>query len=553
MQGRIGPDGASRYAADVHDLASFENAQLALSALRTPVLHTSVDPRSRLYVAAFDGTGNDRDNASLGPWTNVALLERQIRGRAAEHPHIRSDYVAGPGTQHGAFDRARDAATGGTYDARLEEMYLKFCRQAADWIRTDPDVRINVAEIGFSRGAEQAAGFARMVHERGIRDPAGVQVHRDRNGLIDRIDYRADLPALRPPGSVAQAELLFDPVGTGEPSRHDRRPPPSVLSGLQIYAEDERRDLFRASQVIDPGQSADGRFLGVVVGGAHSNIGGGYHEDGLSRRSFNLGVDFLNSLSDRPFLEKTWLRPDLDVVVRSEEHAAIYDDDRYRANERAGLPEDRRRPRIECIDGRASRCGPAGRDAEPVDAALDAEFPRRLVPIGPVPGTPPEFRDRPPASERDDLQREPPAPGFMRWLLKPLADARDAASDPLIAQAEVAVRALDRGLGREFDGSSARMTASLAALAKTEGFGRIDAVVLSDAVPTARPGENVFIVQGGLHDATNRVAHLKTDIAVATPIEDSLARIAQANIGATHRAPVAAQEQDRPVAPRLTV
>lgn len=554
MQGRIGPDHASRYAADEHDLASYQRAEMDLARLSAPML-LSTGGHTRLYVAAFDGTGNDKGNASLGPPTNVAILYDQVHGLAGDG-HVAAGYVAGPGTQHRWLENKVDGATGHSYDARLEEMYLKFCQQAKRWINDDPDAIISLADVGFSRGAEEAAGFARMVHERGIRDPTGTQMHRDRDGLIDRIQYRTDLPPLRPPGSIAQTELLFDPVGTGDPSRHDRRPPPGVLSGLQIYAEDERRDLFASSHVIDPGPSADGRFLGVVVGGAHSNVGGGYREDGLSRRSLNLGIDYLNALSDRPFLQKTWLRPDLDVVVRSVDHAAIYDDDLYRANERAGLAEDRRRPGVECISGQPRRCPADGRDAQPVDPTLDARFPRRPVPIGPVPAAPDDLRDRLPASERDDLQPQAPSPGLLRRVLKPLADAGPPSSDPLVAQAEAAVRALEQRLGRGSDATSACMSASLACLAKSEGFTRIDAAVLSAAGDRVRAGENVFIVQGALSDPTNRVAHMRTQDAIAMPVDQSLRHMAALDV-VSRATPAPAVERDRdpmqPPSHRITV
>lgn len=550
MQGRTGPDHASRYAANAHDLESFARAELQLARLQTPLLVSDAAPDGRLYVAGFDGTGNNGLDPALTK-TNVTLLYEQIEATGASHPSVQAGYVPGPGSQNRWLPRILDASTGHSYEARLEEMYLKFCRQAADWIRETPNARISLADVGFSRGAEQAAGFARMVHERGIRDPSGVQLHRDRDGLIDRIAYRTDLPPLRPPGTIAQAELLFDPVGAGEPSRHDRRPPPGVLTGLQIYAEDERRDLFPSSHIIDPGLSTDGRFLGVVVGGAHSNIGGGYAEDGLSRRSLNLGIDFLNSLSARPFLRKTWLRADLDVIVRSTEHVPFYDDDAYRANERAGRPLDQRRPGIECIDGHRRRCGPGGRDAEAVDARLDARFSRRPVPIGPVPTTPDEFRDRVPAQERGDLQPQAPPPGPVRLLLKPFADAGGHGADPLVTQAEGAVRNLERSLGRTFDASSERMAASLARLAKAEGFDRIDAVMLGRPTETVRAGEHVFVVQGRFPDATNRVAHMKTQDAIATPVEHSMRQMEQLDASRHALAGVPGQTQGPPLAHRL--
>lgn len=469
MQGRKGPDGVSRYAADAHDLQTYRDAEQQLRALRVPVLVAQEDARARLYVAAFDGTGNDRTEPGLGPKTNVALLHEQLIVDPQAHPQIRSGYVPGPGTQNGWASRILDAATGRSYDARLEEMYLQFCRQAHEWLKADPDARISLANVGFSRGAEQAAGFARLVHERGIRDPSGVELQRGRDGLIREIRYGGAL--LRPPGEVAQAEMLFDPVGTGTPHRRDRRPPPSVLSGFQLIAEDERRDLFPSSRIIDPGLSADGRFLGVVLGGAHSNTGGGYRDDGLSRRALNLAVDYLNALSDRPFLQKTWLRPDLDVVTRSLEHAPIYDDDHYRANERRKLPEAQRRPAFECIDGRLRSCTAQGRDAEPMDPALDARFRRRAVEPGPVPPMPAEFRHFPPAGERDDLQpqappRSPLQQAFGAWAAADAAGDRDAARATLASY-------LDSPQGRDF---IAQVEAGAARMREAEHLAREEAM-----------------------------------------------------------------------------
>ncbi|HEY4582098.1 MAG TPA: hypothetical protein VIG88_04425 [Lysobacter sp.] len=102
---------------------------------------------------------------------------------------------------------------------------------------------------------------------------------------------------------------------------------------------------------MDRGFSHGGRFLDVMVGGCHSDIGGSYPEDGLARRNYNLGVDFLNALSDRPFLAKQHLQPDLDVVHRSVEHAHYYDDDVYRRNERRDLPDGSRRGMVDAIGG----------------------------------------------------------------------------------------------------------------------------------------------------------------------------------------------------------
>lgn len=269
-----------------------------------------------------------------------------------------------------------DLATRGTYEARMEEMYFQFIQQASTWLQDNPDADIRIAAIGFSRGAEQAAGFTRMVEERGIQDPRGMDVVRDRNGHIERLDPTR--PDLREPGTVIQAVGLFDPVGTGEPRDHDRRLPPSVVSGFQITADDERRNLFPSTRVLDPGVTDGGRFLNVTVAGAHSDIGGGYTQDGIGIRSGNVMIDYLNGLSDRPFLDKREepTDPARNVIHRSEEHKFFYRTSIYDKTGVRGAREELAPPdlcRIDCLD------------AEPRNEGLASGLAWRRVEIGAVP------------------------------------------------------------------------------------------------------------------------------------------------------------------------
>ena len=107
---------------------------------------------------------------------------------ALKDPDIGFGYVEGPGTQ-GGLDGLGDLMKGDSYRARMDEMYVQFVRQADAWLKENPGADIRVAAIGFSRGAEQAAGFTRLIEERGIQDPAGMNVVRDRNGFIERLEF----------------------------------------------------------------------------------------------------------------------------------------------------------------------------------------------------------------------------------------------------------------------------------------------------------------------------------------------------------------------------
>lgn len=292
-------------------LAGYAAAQEQVRAFDTPRLYDGADPRARVFFALFDGTRNDA-NADPAHITNVGLLARQLERLAAADAAVGAAYKEGPGTQ-GGLTGLLDAATGATYRERVEWMYAQFADQSARWLRDDPAARISVVSVGFSRGAEQAAGFARLVDERGIQHPATLPAP-DARFTAEQVAFTQ--PPLRSPGQVAQALGLYDPVGTGAPTGFDRRPPPSVLSGLQINAADELRRHFPSTAVIGQGLSDDGRFLGVTTAGAHSDIGGGYLLHGLSHRNFNLMAEYLNGVLGEPAIKALAVpaRPDMSVI-----------------------------------------------------------------------------------------------------------------------------------------------------------------------------------------------------------------------------------------------
>lgn len=373
-------DGVSFYPAGDTRLQMYDAARKTLAAFEEPILFHAGNPHDRLYVATLDGTGNDADKDPEHA-TNVSAIRRQIEAGMGQHPHIAVDYVAGAGTQDNPIKRALDGAEGYTSEERAELMYKKFIDQAWRWKKEDPEAHISLATTGFSRGADEVAIFARLVHERGIQNPAGAKYTYTSDGLVTHVEYTK--PPLVAPGQVAQAVALMDPVGTGNEVRNDdRRLPPSVVSGIQLISTDEKRSLFKSDHIIDPGITTDGRFAGIYVPGAHSDVGGSYHRDGLSNRAGNLVIDYLNGLSDQPFLAKQ-PEPDdprLNVVHRSEEGMFIY----------------RITPKIDRLQpgGYNERLVPwhdVGKiadpnNAEPRDESLNATLQRQRMPNGPLPG-----------------------------------------------------------------------------------------------------------------------------------------------------------------------
>jgi hypothetical protein len=107
--------------------------------------------------------------------------------------------------------------------------------------------------------------------------------------------------------------------------------------------------------------------------------------------------------------------------------------------------------------------------------------------------------------------------------------SQKAFREPLLSQAEDAVRRLEKGLGRDYDANSACLAASAACLAKENGISRIDHVALSRDTGSVRQGENLFVVQGALNDPAQLRAHMRTDDALAKPVEQSLAQLQTLN------------------------
>ncbi len=373
-------DGVDVVAATPADLQLYADANRQLGQMQVPVMVSRDRPNERLFVAVLDGTGNDMNNPAMGERTGISRIFEQIRDQqnSGELTNVATGYLAGPGTGPHRFDGMR----GHTFEERGESMYRQFIEQSARWLRENPDADIRVAALGFSRGAEQAAYFTRLVDERGIQDPTGAVYTTDDTGLVTGVQYTR--PPLVAPGQVAQAAVLQDPVPTGDPANYDRRLPPSVVSAVQIRARDEPRDQFVDSRHLPDGLSDGGRSLHVTVPGAHSDIGDAYAANGLGLRNTNMTMQYVNGLVDngRPLLQlrPETQAPDRNLIHDSEQHMPwVYT---RRGFDRDGIRDERNdlapQPWYQRND-------PAMTRREPMDQELADRLPYRTLPMAPVP------------------------------------------------------------------------------------------------------------------------------------------------------------------------
>jgi hypothetical protein len=343
------PGIADAYLATPADLQTHADAHQTIAAMnpRLPEFDISRDHNRYVFVAAFDGTGNDATQ-TIDQASNVHGLyddfDRFIHGRGPDQPgfsRMHARYMEGPGTQDGFMQNKLDGADGRTVQDRVFEMYRDLGEKAQQWKKENPDAEISVVTFGFSRGAVEAAEFASVVGKYGIQANVDYAVQADddsRNNtrswtdsLLRRppsvpaqTDFRNLSDEVVAPGKVPIVAGLFDPVATGVAAdRHDRELPQDIRGVLQITARDEHRTLFPVNDIVnarflaareqDPANPD--RFANVLVAGCHSDIGGGYGDGkGLADSSRNMMGTYLNGVLGRDICQSVQVDPTQCVV-----------------------------------------------------------------------------------------------------------------------------------------------------------------------------------------------------------------------------------------------
>lgn len=228
---------------------------------------------TRNLIIGFDGTWNEPQlNNGEEVDTNVTKFLHALKslsGRQSTH------YQKGVGT------RAWEALPGGIYgyglEKRIQNAYRFLCNRFRDAKWTPAQNRIFV--IGFSRGAYSARRFAALVNFCGIpKDP-------DDTELGWHVFNQRDIDTAK---SLKVKKRFFDaPIemvgvwdtvkATNDEDFHDHELPSNVKAGYQAMAIDEQRSFFQVLRWDD-----DPRVLQLWFSGVHSDVGGGFSNQGLS-------------------------------------------------------------------------------------------------------------------------------------------------------------------------------------------------------------------------------------------------------------------------------
>jgi uncharacterized protein (DUF2235 family) len=203
---------------------------------------------------AIDGTLSERRHLS-----NVYYFAKRYRDPTGR----KAAYFSGPGTPAASLGLGISGALFGTGSRRLAQQVLD---RIAEDTKHNRDLPIDL--VGFSRGAAIANEVAWLLGTLGI-----LRERTDNSSLRDMPTVRF-LGLFDPVHSMGFPIPTFSgPVFLGNRRWCSNKIPENVKHATVIVAQDERRELFRPSNLVELPRR--GHFYGrLPVSGDHSDAGG---------------------------------------------------------------------------------------------------------------------------------------------------------------------------------------------------------------------------------------------------------------------------------------
>lgn len=275
---------------------------------------------SKRIVVCLDGTWNEPSDNKRS--TNVVKIMRAVRQSAESGKTQIVFYDKGVGTG-GTIDKFR----GGAFGRGLEDNVQDGYRYLANNYEVDDEIYI----FGFSRGAFTARSLAGFIGVCGLLD-------RTTMGLMGRAwDLYRTPKAERDPAEVDEIQSkarhpvkircigVWDTVGAlgvpiealnwingGRYQFHDTTLGKDVDCALHAIAIDEKRGPFAPTLWQSPEPITDRIVEQVWFPGAHSNVGGGYPDAGLSDLALDWMIKRVRAHTPLEFDDafiNTWIDP----------------------------------------------------------------------------------------------------------------------------------------------------------------------------------------------------------------------------------------------------
>ncbi|MDX2245716.1 MAG: DUF2235 domain-containing protein [Bacteroidia bacterium] len=232
-------------------------------------LGQSAGQKSRNLIFCFDGTWNDPSD-KLEKGSDITNVLKTYNA-AVQDKNQMAFYYSGVGTQGGKLDEIVGGATGAGAGKIRNQGYVDLVKNYR------PGDKVFV--FGFSRGAAIARLFANQVHQEGIPETLHFTDQKKKYKTQGK-STPVEISLLGLYDTVASfgipvniAGIPFQQIDLGR----ELSIPPNVKRVFHLVAFHEDRNTFRPTLVNHAENVEEIWFPGV-----HSNVGGGYNDNGIS-------------------------------------------------------------------------------------------------------------------------------------------------------------------------------------------------------------------------------------------------------------------------------
>ena len=247
---------------------------------------------ARVYKQ-YGAKKEDEENSYEGYYTNVAIMEKYL-DKSDEYDLNLQTYIEGSGT----LDKAGDKTAGyafAVWKTGIPAKVKKGVANVLDKIKkynTDKETiieKITLEVFGFSRGAAAARHF---IHQAMLDKQL-------QDGLVEELGYKVQPQAVKVSfvglyDTVSTYGILKTALGVGVSNTIslNLNAIAHAKQVIQLAAADEHREYFSLTNI----HSARGKSREIFLPGVHSDIGGGYRDNGREKQV--IYEDYGYSLND---------------------------------------------------------------------------------------------------------------------------------------------------------------------------------------------------------------------------------------------------------------
>ena len=233
-------------------------------------------------IFCFDGTSNEPEDAAQKETSTGGVKDNSISNILKLHLLFGGDLK--DGNSHNLPQLSLYYSGVGTYGNKIKRVFNaglalkdpgRIIHEALDDLNKHYQPGDNIFVFGFSRGAAIARRFATVYRKE--EKTKWIKANIKFMGVFDTV------------ASIGMPDFDVDEKPPSDVTFENRTVSPHVNEVLHLCSIDDKRKAFQPTLI-----NAEDKVTEIWFSGAHSDVGGGYHRDGLSDNALQYMLDELD-------------------------------------------------------------------------------------------------------------------------------------------------------------------------------------------------------------------------------------------------------------------